>query len=110
MKLLSHEVKRLQVPDFHCAAFLELTVGQIVDYVCALKGCGTFCRVVTFGSPKAGNIEFAASVYATVGRTYRVVHRNDAVGSPTPLQVLIFEQSCHDLKGNTCTWKNSTKV
>lgn len=47
------------------------------------------CRVVTFGSPKAGNMQFAESVYATVGRTFRVVNRLDAV-RPTPLCVLDF--------------------
>ena len=36
-------------------------------------------RVVAFGSPKAGNDEFEGSVYATVGRIYRVVNSNDAV-------------------------------
>lgn len=38
-----------------------------------------FCRVIAFGSPKAGNDEFEGSVYATVGRIYRVVNSNDAV-------------------------------
>lgn len=37
------------------------------------------CRVIAFGSPKAGNDDFEGSVYATVGRVYRVVNSNDAV-------------------------------
>lgn len=36
-------------------------------------------RIVTFGSPKAGNSDFAAGVLATVGRTYRVVNMYDEV-------------------------------
>lgn len=40
------------------------------------------CRVISFGSPKAGNDEFAGSVYATVGRIYRVVNSIDAVSQP----------------------------
>jgi len=39
------------------------------------------CRVVNFGSPKVGNQEFESSVYASVGRIYRVVNSNDAVST-----------------------------
>lgn len=59
-------------------------------------------RVISFGSPKAGNDEFAGSVYATVGRIYRVVNSIDAVPSLPP-----FKSYVH---ANYALWLNNSQI
>lgn len=59
-------------------------------------------RVVNFGSPKAGNQEFASSIYASVGRIYRVVNSNDAVPSLPPFRAY--------LHANYALWLNDDQL
>ena len=54
-------------------------------------------RGVTFGSPKVGNSDFAASTLATVGRTYRVVNMYDEVST-------CFHQSTCDAFMQYCVY------
>ena len=51
-------------------------------------------RVVTFGSPKVGNSDFAQGVLAVVGRTYRVVNELDEVGVVVGVVLLACVRLC----------------
>ena len=60
-------------------------------------------RVVTFGSPKVGNSDFAQSVLATVGRTYRVVNELDEVRALIPHSPVSPGQTCPNEQSFCCS-------
>ena len=59
------------------------SLGAGVASICAVWASLTYptadVRLVTFGSPKVGNDDWAMSALATIGRSYRVVNQLDEV-------------------------------